>query len=69
MQIWHTEYWSKKKEFRPDISDDFIEYAIQHSDTLNDRNWEGLFNAIARIPATKEIMKKSMNYISKVGRI
>ena len=57
MRIWHTDYWAKKREFRPEISDDFIEYAVQHSNILKDRNWEELFNAIARIPATGRLLK------------
>ena len=57
MLINHSDYWKRKKNFRPEISDDFIEYAIQNSDTLKDRNWEELFNAIARVPSTGRKLK------------
>ena len=57
MQIKHSDYWKRKKSFRPDVSDDFIEYAIQNSATLKDRNWEDLFNAIARVPTTGRKLK------------
>ena len=57
MQIEHTNYWERKRRFRPEITDDFIEYAVQNSDILKDRNWEELFNAIARVPTTGRKLK------------
>ncbi len=57
MRVEHTVYWRRKKRFRPEISDDFIEYAIQTSNILKDRSWKGLFNAISRIPSTGRLLK------------
>lgn len=57
MRIEHSNYWKRKRNFRLEISDDFIELAIQNSDTLKDRNWEMFFNAIARIPSTGRQLK------------
>ncbi len=57
MRIAHTNYWERKRLFRPEITDDFIEYTVQNSDVLKDRNWEGLFNAIARVPSTGRRLK------------
>lgn len=57
VRIEHSNYWIRKREFRPEITDDFIEYAVQNSDILKDRNWEELFNAITRVPSTGRKLK------------
>ena len=57
MIIEHSKYWKSKRKYRPEITDDFVEYAIQNSDILKDRNWEGLFNAISREPSSGRKLK------------
>ena len=57
MLIEYSKYWKSKREYRPEITDDFVEYAIQNSDILKDRNWEGLLNAIARVPSSGRKLK------------
>ena len=57
MQIKDSAYWSRKRQKRPDILDYMIEYCIMHSNKLNDRNWENVWNAIARIPPSGRLLK------------
>lgn len=57
MQIVSSEYWARKRHKRPDISDDMIEYCIMNSNKLNDRTWESVWNAIARIPPSGRLLK------------
>jgi hypothetical protein len=57
MLVEHSNYWKAKRKYRSEITDDFIEYAIQNSNVLNDRKWEDLFNAIARVPTNGRKLK------------
>ena len=57
MQLEETFYWKKKRLRRPDITDDMIEYCIQNSNRLKDRNWEDVWNAISRIPPSGRLLK------------
>ncbi|MEK6847084.1 MAG: hypothetical protein AABY16_02870 [Nanoarchaeota archaeon] len=50
MQIEDSFHWKKQKRFRPEITNDLIEYCILNSDKIKDRKWEDAYNAIARIP-------------------
>lgn len=57
MSLIYSKHWQKKKEYRKDITNDFIEYCINNSDKINDRKWDDAFNAIARIPPSGRILK------------
>ncbi|MBI2110436.1 hypothetical protein HYT51_01510 [Candidatus Woesearchaeota archaeon] len=57
MQIIPSEYWSKKRHTRPDITNDLIEYCIINSNKLKDRTWEEVWNAINRIPPSGRLLK------------
>ena len=57
MPIEHTNYWKRKKRYRPEITDDLLEYCIQKSDKLKDRKWPDVFNAIMRVPPSGRILK------------
>ena len=57
MILLYSEHWKKKKKYRPDITDDKIEYAIQNSNELKDKHWENALNAISRIPPSGRILK------------
>lgn len=38
MNFEYSEHWTKKKKYRPEITDDLIEYGIQNSNKLRDRH-------------------------------
>jgi len=50
MNIIESEHWRRKRKYRKDITDDFIEYAVINSGELRDKYWEDALNAISRIP-------------------
>jgi len=57
MSIIDSEHWKKKRKYRKDITDDFVEYAIKNSNELKDKYWEDALNAICRIPPSGRILK------------
>lgn len=57
MELIYSEHWKKKRKYRKDITDDFIELAINNSNILKDKYWEDAFNAISRIPPSGRILK------------
>ena len=57
MRLEYSSHWNWKKKFRPDITDDLIEYCISTSDILKDRKWADAFNAISRVPPSGRILK------------
>ena len=57
MQFEYSQHWKLKKRFRPDVTDDVIEYGIEHSDKLKDKNWPDVLNAISRVPPSGRILK------------
>jgi len=57
MDLIDSEHWKKKRKFRKDITNDFIEYAIKNSSILKDKYWEDAFNALSRIPPSGRILK------------
>ena len=55
MEIIFSKHWMKKHSGkRKDITRDFIEYALLHSQELRDKNWKDAFNAISEIPHLEE---------------
>jgi hypothetical protein len=57
MTLIDSIHWQWKRKKRQDISDDIIEYAISHSIIIEDRKWEGLFNAICKVPPSGRTLK------------
>lgn len=57
MPFVYSKHWMQKRKYRPDITDDLIEYCIQNSEVLKDRRWSGAFNAISRVPPSGRILK------------
>ena len=57
MTLAESNHWKRKKEFRKDITNEIIEYAIQNSNELKDKYWEDASNAICRIPPSGRILK------------
>ena len=47
----------QKRKYRPEITDDIIEYCIQNSEILKDKRWPDAFNAITRVPPSGRILK------------
>ena len=57
MPFDYSKHWMRKRKYRPDITDDSMEYCIQNSEALRDRRWSDAFNAISRIPPSGRILK------------
>ena len=57
MLFEYSKHWMLKRKYRPDITDDVIEYCIQNSEILKDRRWPDAFNAISRVPPSGRILK------------
>ena len=57
MRFEYSLHWKQKREVRREITDDLLEYAIQHSNTLKDKRWPDALNAICRVPPMGRILK------------
>ena len=57
MQLKDSTHWKRKRRYRPDITDDLIEYAIENSNELKDGHWEDALNAVCRVPPSGRILK------------
>ena len=57
MDFIESAHWKRKKEYREDITENIIEYAIKNSNELRDKYWEDALNAICRIPPSGRILK------------
>jgi DNA primase catalytic subunit len=57
MKIEYSFHWEKQKRYRPEITDDLIEYCVLNSDKLKDKESENVFNAIAKIPPSGRTIK------------
>ena len=69
MPIESSNYWRKKRKYRPDITDDLIELCIQKSDILKDRTWPDIYNDIERIPPSGRILKVAYKRKGKTIKI
>jgi len=56
---------TKKERLEKEITDDLVEYAIQHSNALKDKNWPDALNAICRVPPMGRILKVVYKKIGK----
>ena len=65
MKFVYSSHWNFKKRYRPDITDDLIEYAILNSNELKDKHWEDASNAISRVPPIGRILKVIYKRINK----
>ncbi len=65
MELEYTKHWKKKKRYRKDITDGFIEYTIRNSNVFKDRYWKDALNAICRVPPSGRILKVVYKRISK----
>jgi len=57
MELVYSGHWLRKKKYRPEITEDLIEYAIENSEEMMDKNWPELSNAICRVPPSGRILK------------
>ena len=57
MKFEYSLHWKQKKKIRKEITEDLVEYAIQHSNALKDKNWPDALNAISRVPPMGRILK------------
>ena len=57
MELAYSEHWKRKLNYRKDITDYMIEYAIINSNEHKDKYWEDALNAISRIPPSGRILK------------
>lgn len=69
MKFEYSFHWQKQKRFRPEITDDLIEYCIINSEKLKDRDWSDAFNAITRVPPSGRVLKVVYKDKSKVIKI
>ncbi len=65
MKFEYSLHWKRKRETRKEITDDLIEYAIQQSTVLKDKNWPDALNAICRVPPMGRILKVVYKRIGK----
>lgn len=57
MSFEYSKHWKSKRKYRPDITDDIIEYCIQNSKILRDKKGNNVYNAISMIPQSGRILK------------
>ena len=57
MKFVYSLHWRRKRQVRKEITDDLIEYAIQHSNALRDKNRNDALNSICRVPPMGRILK------------
>jgi len=65
MELVYSKHWKIQKQFRPDITDEAIVYAITNSDELRDKYWIDALNGITRVPPSGRILKVVYKRISK----
>ena len=65
MKFAYSLHWRRKREIRKEITDDLIEYAIQHSNVLRDKNWSEALNAICRVHPMGRMLKVVYKRIGK----
>ncbi len=69
MQFEYSKHWIKKKRYRPDITEDMLEYCVQNSNRLKDKYWEDTWNAISRIPPSGRLLKVIYKHKGKTIKI
>ncbi|MFH1591879.1 MAG: hypothetical protein ABIB47_00735 [Candidatus Woesearchaeota archaeon] len=69
MPLESSDYWNRKRKFRPELTDNLIELCIQKSDIFKDRTWPDVYNAIARIPPAGRILKVAYKRKGKTIKI
>ena len=65
MKFVYSLHWRQKSKIRKEVTDDLIEYAIQHSNALKDKYWPDVVNAICRVPPMGRILKVVYRRIGK----
>ena len=50
MRISHTKHWEYRKQQRPEITDDILEYAIIMGRPRRDTHWDDCLNTVVHIP-------------------
>lgn len=65
MRFQHSKHWKNKQLYRKDITEDIIEYAIQHSNEFKDKYWDDASNAIGKIPPMGRTLKVIYRKIDK----
>ena len=65
MKFEYSLHWKQKRKVRKEITDDLIEYTIQHSNVLRDKNWPDTLNAISRVHPMGRILKVVYKKIGK----
>ena len=69
MQFEYSLHWRNKKVYHPEITDDVLELCILNSPKIRDRTWENVWNAIAPIPPSGNILKVAYKEKGKVIKI
>lgn len=65
MNFVYSMHWMQKRKIRKDITDDFLEYAITHSNQIKDKYCENAFNAVCKIQfngKTLKVVYKKIDY-------
>ncbi len=57
MLLEYSFHWRKKRRKRSEITDDLLEYCIQRSQKIRDRDWAEVWNALVRIPPSGRLLK------------
>ena len=58
MEIIYSKHWLRKHiKKRKDITNDSIEYALNNSSEIKDRDWQNALNAISKIPPSGRTLK------------
>ncbi len=65
MKFVYSHHWLLKKQYRPEITDDLIAYAIENSNELRDKHWVNASNAVCRVPPMGRILKVVYRRIGK----
>lgn len=55
--IIYSKHWIRKQAYRPDITDDLIEFALINSVRIRDKQWIDVYNAICRISPSGRLLK------------
>lgn len=58
----------KQRKYRPEITDDVIEYCILNSAKFKDKYWENAYNAVSRIPPSGRLLRVIYREIFREGK-
>lgn len=69
MKFEYSVHYTKSKKYRPEITEDLLEYCLINSPKIKDRKWIDVMNAISNIPPSNKKLKVAYKIKGKTIKI